>query len=525
MNPHKHLKALTEELVEATDVASNTPKGKRLLKMIAQKIDDLLHPTPPIDEQRVANNEQLAQQIEEQRVIDEAPIITIPRITDLPPIVTSNNPTAKRKLKETKMVHRRVTRNNTPGIMPGNVMPNNNNITAQQRLPWRTQRMHAINILTLMELATSNPSHTPRALMKYAKMPINYKHYANPMVHPVTGETISSYKKLMYNPATTEVWQTAFGKDFGSMAQGDNKTGQKGTNAMYVMTHDKIARTIVVNKHFTYGNPVVDYRPQKEFPHHIQITAGGNLIKYDASASVQTADLDTTKLDWNSLISTQDARYMCLDIKNFYLTAALEYYEYMKIPLTLFPAWIVEQYDLIKHALHGFVHLEMRRAVWGLPQAGILANKRLRQKLAPFGYHESENTPGLWYYESRPITFTLVVDNFGVKYVCKEDVQHLITSVKTDYTITKDWMGNLYCGIQLDWDYKKRTVDISMPGYVKKKLQEYGHVMKFRIQTCPYQPEPTKIGTEAQAPLPPDTLPKLDGKRIKRVQQIVGSIL
>jgi hypothetical protein len=57
MNPQKRLKALMEELVEATNVASNTPKEKRLLKMIAQKTDDLSHPTPPIDEQRVANDE------------------------------------------------------------------------------------------------------------------------------------------------------------------------------------------------------------------------------------------------------------------------------------------------------------------------------------------------------------------------------------------------------------------------------------------------------------------------------------
>ncbi len=49
--------------------------------------------------------------------------------------------------------------------------------------------------------------------------------------------------------------------------------------------------------------------------------------------------------------------------------------------------------------------------------------------------------------------------------------------------------------------------------------------MKFRIQTCPYQPEPKIFGTEAQAPLPPDTLPKLDSKGIKHVQKIVGSIL
>jgi hypothetical protein len=49
-----------------------------------------------------------------------------------------------------------------------------------------------------------------------------------------------------------------------------------------------------------------------------------------------------------------------------------------------------------------------------------------------------------------------------------------------------------------------------MPGYVKKKFQECGHVMKFRIQMCPYQPEIKIFGTEVQARLPPNTLPKLD---------------
>jgi hypothetical protein len=114
----------------------------------------------------------------------------------------------------------------------------------------------------------------------------------------------------------------------------------------------------------------------------------------------------------------------------------------------------------------------MRRAVWGLPQAGILANKCLQQKLAPFGYFESTNTLGLWYHKTRPITFTLVVDNFGVKYVNKDDVDHLIASIIKDYMLTKDWTGNLYCGIQLDWDYAGRTVDISIWGYIKKKLQD-----------------------------------------------------
>ncbi len=61
---------------------------------------------------------------------------------------------------------------------------------------------------------------------------INFEHYANPMVHPITGKTISSYCKLMNALTTAEVWQTAFGEDFGEMAQGDNKMVQKGTNAM-----------------------------------------------------------------------------------------------------------------------------------------------------------------------------------------------------------------------------------------------------------------------------------------------------
>ncbi len=278
--------------------------------------------------------------------------------------------------------------------------------------------------------------------MKHAKMPVDIEHYANPMVHPVTGRTISSYKKLMHNLAMAEVWQTAFGKDFGGMVQGCNKTGQKGTNAMFVMMHDKIMHALAAKKFFTYMNPVVDYCPQKDDPHQIQITAGGNLIDYNDNASICTADPDTAKLHWNTVVSTENASYMCLDIKKIYLTAALEYFEYMKIPLSLFPMWTIEQYNLNKLVLDGWVYIEMRCAVWGLLQAGILANKRLHCKLAPIGYYKSVNTPGLWRHKSRPLTFTLVVDNFGIKFVNKDNVDHLISSIKKTSTLTKDWTGN-----------------------------------------------------------------------------------
>jgi hypothetical protein len=299
---------------------------------------------------------------------------------------------------------------------------------------------HALNALTVYEQNHINLAFTPTALLLpiVKNAPLYIEHFALPMVHPVTGKPISSYKKMMHNPATAEIWQMAFGKDFGSMAQGDLKMGQKGTNAMFVMMHDKIRHILRQGEKITYGNLVFDYRPQKEDPYRLHITAGFNLVTYESSLSVRTADLDTAKLHWNSVISTPGAKYMCLDITNFYLMACLEYCEYMRMPLTLFPEWIQIQYNMKELAYDGYIHLEMRQAVWGLPQAGILANKRLWQKLAPFGYFEHVNMPGLWYHELHPISFALVVDKFGVKYEKKGDVDHLVASIKTTYTLTKD---------------------------------------------------------------------------------------
>jgi len=146
--------------------------------------------------------------------------------------------------------------------------------------------------------------------------------------------------------------------------------------------------------------------------------AGGNLLTYKGNISNRTADLSKSKLLWNRVLSTDGAKYMCLDIKNFYLTTALDYFEYMQMPLSVFLEWDKKQYKLDEHAQSGFVYLWMERAVWGLPQAGILTNKLLRKRLAPHGYYECINTPGLWCHKWRGlITFTLVVDDFEVKYV------------------------------------------------------------------------------------------------------------
>ncbi len=159
-----------------------------------------------------------------------------------------------------------------------------------------------------------------------------------------------------------------------------------------------------------------------------------------------------------------------LEIKKIYLSAPLNLFKYMRIPYALFPPWIMEHYALQDKVLKGHIYMEMRRAVWGLPQAGILANKLLKKRLAPHGYFECAHTPGLWRHATCPITFTLVVDNFGMKYTRQEDIDHLIECIKKKYKLTED----LPC-IRLKWDYKARTLDISMPGYILKQLQKYKH--------------------------------------------------
>ena len=207
-------------------------------------------------------------------------------------------------------------------------------------------------------------------------IPWTCEHFCASVIHPVTGESIAKYNKLQADPLLQDIWARTFGKEFGNLAQGDTVTNTPGTNSIYVLGHAAI-RSIRCDRTVTYTRIVVDYRPQKADPNRVRLTAGGNLIEYPGELTTRTADLTTTKILWNSVVSMVDARYLCLDIKNFYLGTPMDWFEYMKMPLSIFPRSIVDQYNLTQHALNGFVYLEIRKAIYGLPQAGILANQLL----------------------------------------------------------------------------------------------------------------------------------------------------
>ena len=190
---------------------------------------------------------------------------------------------------------------------------------------------------------------------------------------------------------------------------------------------------------------MADIRPQKDEPNRMRLTAGGDRLPYDGKKSTRTTGLETTKILFNSVVSTPGARFACYDISNMYLNTTLPSPEYMKIHQSLIPQEVMDEYDVEQFLdENGYAYVEITGAIYGLAQSGYLANQDLIKNLAPYGYYPSKRTPGLWHHKTRSIKFSLVTDDFGVKYEKKEDAQHLLDSIAAKYPVKADWTGSKY---------------------------------------------------------------------------------
>ena len=130
------------------------------------------------------------------------------------------------------------------------------------------------------------------------------------------------------------------------------------------------------NRLITYAKIVVDYRPQKEDLNRVRITAGRNLMQYPGELTARTADMRTSKIMWNSTISTRGARDMVADAGNVYLATPMKRKEYLRIAVEFIPPEFMDEYNLHSKVKNGYVYFEIVHGVYGLPQAGILANQR-----------------------------------------------------------------------------------------------------------------------------------------------------
>jgi hypothetical protein len=148
----------------------------------------------------------------------------------------------------------------------------------------------------------------------------------------------------------------------------------------------------------------------------------------------------------------------------------------MQLKLADMPDDTIEHYKLRDVATPDrYVYCEIQKGMYGLPQAGIIAQELLTKRLKEHGYSQSEITPGLWKQEWRPITFSLVDDDFGVKYVGEGHAQHLLQTIQKYYQCSVEKEGERYCGLTIKWDYPGKKVHLSMPAYIKNALKRFQH--------------------------------------------------
>jgi hypothetical protein len=169
--------------------------------------------------------------------------------------------------------------------------------------------------------------------------------------------------------------------------------------------------------------------------------------------------------------------------------------------------------------------VRIEKGMYGLPQAGIIANERLTKFLEPQGYTPCSITPGLWKHKTRSIQFSLVFDDFGIKYTDKANVHHLIAALSKDYVLKVDWAGTKYCGLSFAWDYANHTVDISMPGYIDRALQRFAHPTPTKPQPLPHAWARPHYGAKQQFAPADDITAELPAADKTRIQEIIGVLL
>jgi len=175
----------------------------------------------------------------------------------------------------------------------------------------------ALHFVLGQAMITDTPGQIPDFTEQNAQgEPIGIAEMANGVVHPITNETITKYQKLVEDPLLKDTWMKAMCIELGRLTQGYKDT--KGTNTMRFLSLNEIP-DIPWDRVVTYARIVVDYRHQKADPNRVCITVGGNLIEYPYELTTRTADLTTSKVMWNSVISTPGSRYICADVKNFIL--------------------------------------------------------------------------------------------------------------------------------------------------------------------------------------------------------------
>ena len=156
------------------------------------------------------------------------------------------------------------------------------------------------------------------------------------VISELAATDLLEYHHLLKNPKYRDIWSKSFGTEIRRLAT--------TTKTIAFMSKSMIPQNR--RKDITYGRIECIYCSEKKDHYRTGITMGGNLINYPDDCGTPTADLLTVKLMLNSVISTPNAKFMTIDIKDFYLMTPMDRYEYFRMKLELFPEDIIKEYGL-----------------------------------------------------------------------------------------------------------------------------------------------------------------------------------
>ena len=134
-------------------------------------------------------------------------------------------------------------------------------------------------------------------------------------------------------------------------------------------------RTSIKNKGRHIWLFFCNVRNEKSEKNRTRFVVGGDRINYPGEVATPTAEMLVAKLLFNSIISTNGAKFMTMDISNFYLMTPLSHPEYIRVKLSDIPDKIINEYKLKdKTTKDGSVYIVVNSGMYGLPQSGLLAN-------------------------------------------------------------------------------------------------------------------------------------------------------
>ena len=396
-----------------------------------------------------------------------------------------------------------------PTVMHNTTTPKIPTVPVQVPRVLKTSKRHPNTVLKHNAIGISYPPNTNKNNKKLLHI-----------YNKITGRK-ETLRSLLNNQMTVKTWSQASSNEYGRLMSGNN-SGIQGTNTMEPIALDDIPPSNAI----TYGSMVCDHRPLKKEKNRCRLVVGGDRLTYDNETAAPAANLLEAKLILNSTISTKNAKFLTADIKDFFLSSKMDKPEFMKMHKSEIPTDIFSRYKMDKIvSKNGYVHFKINKGMYGLKQAAILAYQQLREHLQPHGYYPIPNTVGMWKHKTKPISFCLCVDDFGIKYTNKKDAEHLLETLKTKYTVTTDWSGSNYCGLTIQWDYRNRHVDISMPGYIPKLLKKLNHIKPERPVHAPHKWAVPIYGRHIQPSTPIDASNSLPPSKTKLVQSVVGALL